>query len=71
MIKRTIDISEGPTYLSVELDQLVLTRQRAEIGRVPCEDIGVLLVDHHSTTYTHAVFTRLAQAGACIVICGP
>lgn len=71
MIKRTIDISEGPTRLSVELDQLVLTRERREIGRVPCEDIGVLLVDHHSTTYTQAVFTRLAQCGTCVVLCGP
>lgn len=70
MIKRTVDISEGPTRLSIELDQLVLTRERQEIGRVPCEDIGVLLVDHHSTTYTHAVFTRLAASGACVVLCG-
>lgn len=70
MIKRTIDISEGPTRLSIELEQLVLTRDRQEIARIPCEDIGVLLVDHHSTTYTHAVFTRLADAGACVVLCG-
>ncbi|HEY8747295.1 MAG TPA: type II CRISPR-associated endonuclease Cas1 [Tepidisphaeraceae bacterium] len=70
MIKRTIDISEGPTRLSIELDQLVLTRERQEIGRVPCEDLGVLLVDHHSTTYTHAVFTRLAACGTCVVLCG-
>ena len=70
MIKRTIDISEGPTRLSIELDQLVLTRDRQEIARIPCEDVGVLLVDHHSTTYTHAVFTRLAEAGACAVLCG-
>ena len=70
MIKRTIDISEGPTRLSIELDQLVLIRERQEIGRIPCEDVGVLLVDHHSTSYTHAVFTRLAERGACIVLCG-
>lgn len=70
MIKRTIDISEGPTHLSIEHDQLILTRDRQEIARAPCEDIGVLLVDHHSTTYTHAVFTRLAASGACVVVCG-
>jgi CRISPR-associated protein Cas1 len=70
LIKRTIDISEGPTRLSVEHDQLVLSRDRQEVGRVPCEDVGVLLVDHHSTSYTHAVFTRLAECGACVVLCG-
>lgn len=71
MIKRTLDISDGPTFLSVENDQLVLSRNRQEIGRVPCEDVGVLLVDHQATTYTHSVFTRLISFGAVIVLCGP
>lgn len=71
MIKRTLDISEGPTHLSVENDQLVLSRHREEIGRVPCEDVGLLLVDQVATSYTHAVFTRLLHFGACVVLCGP
>ncbi len=70
MIKRTIDISTGPTYLAIEHDQLVLSRNREEIGRVPCEDVGVLLVDHVATTYTHAVFLRLLESGAVVVFCG-
>lgn len=70
MIKRTIDLSTGPTFLSIEHDQLLLTREREVIGRVPCEDIGVLLVDHVATTYTHAVFLRLLHYGAVIVFCG-
>jgi len=70
MIKRTIDISEGPTYLSIENDQLVLKRGAERIGSVPCEDVGVLLVDNLATTYTHAVFTRLVHFGAVIVLCG-
>lgn len=49
MIKRTIDISEGPSFLSIEADQLVITRERQEVGRVPCEDVGLLLVDNHWT----------------------
>ena len=69
MIKRTIEISDGPTFLCIELDQLVLQRDHEEIGRVPVEDIGLLIVDHHSTTYTHSVFTRLVQAGAAVVVC--
>ncbi len=70
MIKRTIDISEGPTHLSVELDQLLLTRDREVVARIPCEDIGVLLVDHHSTTYTHSALTQLAESDAAVVLCG-
>src|SRR6266568_5344684 len=70
MIKRTIDISEGPSFLSVELDQLVIKREGQEIGRIPCEDVGLLLVDNHWTTYTQAVFTRLLSCGAAVVLCG-
>ena len=69
MIKRLIEISDGPTFLCIELDQLVLQRQGAEIGRVPVEDIGLLIVDHHSTTYTHSVLTRLVEKGAAVVVC--
>jgi CRISPR-associated protein Cas1 len=71
MIKRTIDISQGSTFLSIENDQLVLIREKQKIGTVPCEDVGVLLVDHVATTYTHSVFTRLLHFGAVIVLCGP
>jgi CRISP-associated protein Cas1 len=71
MIKRTIDISAGPTFVCIEHDQLVLSRDKERIGQVPCEDIGVLLVDHYAVTYTHAVFTRLLHFGAVIVLCGP
>lgn len=70
MIKRTIDISDGPTFLSIKDDQLVLSRDHAEIGRIPAEDIGVLLVDNLATTYTHGVFTRLLSFGAVVVLCG-
>jgi CRISP-associated protein Cas1 len=71
MIKRTIDISEGPTFLSIELDQLVVQRDSVEVGRVPCEDIGLLLVEAQATIYTHSVFSRLLEKGAAVVICGP
>lgn len=70
MIKRTIDISEGPTFLFIENDQLVLHRDKAEVGRIPCEDIGVLLLDSRSITFTHSVITRLASHGAVVIFCG-
>lgn len=70
MIKRTLEISDGPTFLRIENDQLVLERHKEELARVPAEDIGILLVDSASTTYTHSVFTRLLDHGAAIVLCG-
>lgn len=70
MIKRTIDISDGPTYLNIENDQLILTRNRERIASIPCEDVGVLLIDHRQTTYTHAALIRLLLRGAVIILCG-
>jgi CRISP-associated protein Cas1 len=70
MSKRTIEISREPAYLSVKLDQLVLKRGEETVGSIPCEDIGVVLVDHPATTYSHAALVRLAESQASLVVCG-
>ncbi|MHC5061658.1 MAG: type II CRISPR-associated endonuclease Cas1 [Planctomycetota bacterium] len=69
MIKRIIEISRARTYLSISLGQLVIKEAGAETGRIPCEDIGVLLVDQQATVYTHSVFTTLLANGAVVVLC--
>ena len=70
MIKRTVEISREPAHLTVQLDQLVLKRGGQTVGSIPCEDIGVVLVDNPGTTYTHAALAQLAAADAAVVICG-
>lgn len=70
MIKRTLEISREPAHLSVRDDQLVLKRDGQIFGQVPCEDIGVVLVDHPQTTYTHGALAKLAESDAAVVICG-
>ena len=69
MIKRIIEISAARTYLSISLGQLVIKEAGEETGRIPCEDIGILLVDQQATVYTHSVFTTLLEKGAAIVVC--
>jgi CRISPR-associated protein Cas1 len=70
VIKRTLEISREPAHLSVRDEQLVLKRDGQTIGSVPCEDIGVILVDHPQTTYTHGALAKLAESDAAVVICG-
>lgn len=70
MIKRTVEISQEPAHLSVRLNQLVLKRNGNVAGSIPCEDIGVVLVDHPATTYTHSALASLAASDATLVICG-
>lgn len=68
MIKKIIEISRERTSLSIKLGQLILKREEGE-SSIPCEDIGVLLVDNQATNYTHCVFTELLKCGAAVVLC--
>ncbi len=70
MIKQTIEISQGPAHLCVRLGQLIIERDGETLGRVPIEDIGVLVVDHPAVSYTHAALAKLAESGAVVVVCG-
>lgn len=70
MIKRIIEISQAKTYLSVKYGQLLIKQEGEQISSIPCEDIGVLLVDHQGVTYTHSIFTELLRCGAAVVLCG-
>lgn len=69
MIKKIIEISQQRTALSIRYGQLILKREDGQ-SSIPCEDIGVLLVDNAATVYTHSVFTELLKAGAAVVFCG-
>jgi CRISP-associated protein Cas1 len=70
VIKRTIEVSSGPTYLTTKLEQLLLQRGGETVGCIPCEDIGVLIVDQPQTTYSHAALAALARWQAVLVVCG-
>ncbi|RKY06258.1 MAG: type II CRISPR-associated endonuclease Cas1, partial [Planctomycetota bacterium] len=61
MIKRVIEVSHAGTYLSVKSGQLIVRQEGEEKARIPCEDVGVLLVDHSGVVYTHTVLTRLLE----------
>ena len=70
MIKRTIEISSEPAHLTVKHRQLLVKREGETVGQAPCEDIGVVIVDHRGTTYSHAALTELVRSDAALVICG-
>ena len=68
MIKKIIEISQAKTHLAIRYGQLIVKQDDKETN-IPCEDIGVLLVDHSGVTYTHSVFTELLRCGAAVVLC--
>jgi len=81
VIKRTIEISREPAHLTVRDGQLLILRKHEPpvrlparpdnlAGSIPCEDIGVVMVDSRETTYSHAALAALAESGAAVVVCG-
>jgi len=70
MIKRTIEVSGEGNHLSVRDGSLCIRQGDREVGRVPLEDLGVLILDSPTVTYTHSVITEAIAAGAVIVPCG-
>jgi len=69
MIKKIIEISRERTSLSIKYGQLIIKQDGKETSSIPCEDIGVLLVDNPATNYTHCVFTELLKHNAAVVLC--
>jgi CRISPR-associated protein Cas1 len=69
MIKRTVAI-ERPARLSVALGQLVIEQEGVVAGKVPIEDIGVLVIENPAVQYTHRCITALLENNSAVVICG-
>jgi len=69
MIKKIIEISRERTSLSIKYGQLLVKQDGKETSSIPCEDIGILLVDNQATNYTHCVFTTILKHGAAVVLC--
>ena len=70
MIKRTVEISGQGNHLSVRHGSLMIDCDGERVGQIPLEDLGVLVLDAPTTTYTHAILVQALAAGAVIVPCG-
>lgn len=70
MIKRTIEISGYDTRLSVENNQIIVEQDDVLLGKIPSEDVGVLIVDAPSTNYSHSTVVELMNQESVVVLCG-
>jgi CRISP-associated protein Cas1 len=70
VIKRTVEVSSEPAHLTAKLDQLLIQRDGQTVASIPCEDIGMLVVDQPQTTYSQAALAGLARSDAVMVVCG-
>lgn len=68
MIKRIVEIGT-PSHLRLDHRQLVVSRDGVEVGTLPIEDLGVLIIDHPGVSYTHAVLAACFESGVVVVLC--
>lgn len=68
MIKRIIEISQR-AHLSLRNQQLVIEREEEEPAQVSIEDLGVLILDHHSITHTQQLLSACWQNNVAVILC--
>ena len=70
MIGRVIEIASEGRHLARYRGLMTVSAGSAEDGRVPLDDIGVLLCNARGLTYSNDLLTELARRGAAVVLCG-
>lgn len=70
MIGRVVEIAQDGRHLAVDRGFMTVSEHGDEIGRVPLDDIGVVVVNAHGVTYSNTLIVKLAERGAGVVVCG-
>ena len=70
MIDRVVEVVSQGSHLARFRGFMTVTQDGIEAGRIPLDDIGVLLCNAHGLTYSHSLMVELAQRGAAVVLCG-
>lgn len=70
MIKRTLYFG-NPAYLHKQQQQLKVVEPKTnhELGSIPIEDIGVVLLDNPQITITHALIAALLERNVALISC--
>ncbi len=69
-MERIVDIGTEGLHLSAYRGFLIVTKDRAEVGRVALDDVHAVILHAHGCTWTGNLVAALAERGAPIVFCG-
>ena len=70
MIGRVIEVASEGRHLARNRGLMTVSCNGVEDGRVPLDDIGVLLCNARGLTYSNDLMTELARRGVAVVLCG-
>ena len=69
MIGRVIEVASAGRHLARDRGLMTVSHESVEDGRVPLDDIGVLLCNARDLTYSNELMIELARRGAAVVLC--
>lgn len=70
MLGRIVEINGDGRHLAVSRGFMTVAADGAEIGRVPLDDIAVVLANARGLTYTNRLLVELADRTGIVVVCG-
>lgn len=70
MIGRVIEIASEGRHLARYRGLMTVSCDGVEDGRVPLDDVGVLLCNARGLTYSNDLLVEMAKRGATVVLCG-
>lgn len=70
MLNRVLEIHEENRYLSLNRGFIVIQHGSEELGRVPLDDVGVLLLSAQSVSFSKNILNALAEKGCVSILCG-
>lgn len=68
-MERIVDIATDGRHLSALRGFLIVSQDREEVGRVPLDDVGAVIVHAHGVTWSTNLLVALAERGALMVLC--
>lgn len=70
MIGRIAEIAQDGRHLARERGFLTISTRDAEVGRIPLDDLGAVIINAHGLTYTNSLLVALSERGVPMVVCG-
>lgn len=67
-MKRTISI-QNPCELRIELNQLMIKRDHQIVGKIPMEDIGVLILEDRQIMMSRSVLSLAVEFNVAVIVC--
>ena len=70
MLNRILEISEENRYISLSRGFVVVKQDNVELGKIPIDDVSVLLLTAQSVTVSKNILNALSENNCITILCG-